>query len=105
VIVLYMNIRPKPEYNSYPPRDTIPADILTKYRYCSELEYTDRCVAFFTATFVLLKQRLLAISQQQPSREGVVKSWSSHMTKMESQSRADFFEELEQQYNKVRGHL
>ncbi|KAG9107111.1 hypothetical protein FRC07_008691, partial [Ceratobasidium sp. 392] len=100
VVVIYLNIRNEQETNAYPPRDTIPADILTRQLGCSKEDYTDRCVAFFTAMFKALKARLEEYSRSRSSREDIISAWSLDTCKIGSKSRANFFERLRSEYDK-----
>ena len=50
ICVLYMNIRSK-EDKGYPPRDDIPANILTPLTPLSEEEYAFQCRVFFATVF------------------------------------------------------
>ncbi|KAG9076150.1 hypothetical protein FS749_012106, partial [Ceratobasidium sp. UAMH 11750] len=101
VIVVYMNIRGTKEHNAYPARDKRPADILTSNLECSEEQYTGRSVAFFTGLFITLKNRLEMYAELHSSREEVIKAWSSDMCRMGSQTRIEFFEELQDHYDKA----
>ncbi|QRV82491.1 hypothetical protein RhiJN_10506 [Ceratobasidium sp. AG-Ba] len=102
VIVLYMNIRGLTETNSYPPRDDIVADILTRGLDDSADNYSDRCVSFFIALFDTLR---MFIGRYQLASKNVVEAWSSDMCQLDNLQRARFFSELHRQYTSVLGRL
>ena len=67
VIVLYMNLRPEGDKKNFPPRDQIPAQILTEELHTTAADYEIRCCAFFTAIFIVLRVDLLKLLEQDPS--------------------------------------
>ncbi|QRW11497.1 hypothetical protein RhiLY_10496 [Ceratobasidium sp. AG-Ba] len=99
VIVVYMNIRMSGRSEDgvpYPPRDDIPANILTKELECSEDEYSDRCIAFLSSLFTVLAKHLKHYSDQYHSRDQIVRAWSNEMCELKDTiHRTLFFQELE----------
>ncbi|QRV96429.1 hypothetical protein RhiJN_24447 [Ceratobasidium sp. AG-Ba] len=95
VVVLYMSIQASTNTDSYPPRDDIVADILTKgLNDCAD-EYADRCVSFFIAVFRTLKRSLY---RPRLNRDKVIQAWSSEMCDLFSPQRYRFFHELNREY-------
>ncbi|KAG9313113.1 hypothetical protein JVU11DRAFT_6563 [Chiua virens] len=92
VCVLYMNIR-SPEdtqgdAQGDPPRDDIPANILTAY--CNtEREYSTRCRAFFAAVFKVLGRLPWTLD------------WCENMRDIGNIARTQFFLELQDEFGKV----
>ena len=80
-----MNIRSPNDIQGYPPRDKIPANILT--RHCDELEYNTQCYTFFAAIFKVLRTSL----ENNKSHSG----WYKAMCTLESRARRSFFEDLD----------
>ncbi|QRV97720.1 U3 small nucleolar RNA-associated protein 14 [Ceratobasidium sp. AG-Ba] len=105
VIVVYMNIRDHGRSEDgapRPPRDVIPADILTKKLECSEDEYSDRCIAFLIGLFMVLAKRLEAYSVQYHSRDQIARAWSNDMCELKDNvQRTRFFVELKRCYKAV----
>lgn len=101
VIVVYINLRLVDDYNSYPRRDAIPANILASNLECSLDEYSDRCVAFFHALFEILLSTLKRISAGKNDYRKVVEAWSKDMCDMESPARIKFFKEIQTRYDEV----
>lgn len=100
VIVMYLNVRPIGDTNSYPPRDNIPASILTTLDDSAE-NYTDRCVAFFHALFDTMRSTLKDLSKLGAGRVEVVKTWSKIMCEVSSPSRTMFFAQLQTKFDAV----
>ncbi|QRV97706.1 U3 small nucleolar RNA-associated protein 14 [Ceratobasidium sp. AG-Ba] len=102
VIVVYMNIREHGRSEDgapRPPRDDIPADILTKKLECSEDEYSDRCIAFLIGLFMVLAKCLEAYSVQYHSRDQIARAWSNDMCELKDNvQRTRFFVELKRCY-------
>ncbi|KAG9313098.1 hypothetical protein JVU11DRAFT_6543 [Chiua virens] len=88
VFVLYMNIRSPEDTQGYPPRDDIPANILTA-RYNTEQEYSMRCRAFFAAVFKVLGRLPWTLD------------WCHKMRDIGNIARTEFFLELEDEFGKV----
>ncbi|KAF8606159.1 hypothetical protein BDV93DRAFT_542906 [Ceratobasidium sp. AG-I] len=97
VMVLYMNIRDDQDKNSFPLRDDIPAKILTDNLKCPEYDYSDRCMAFFTATFITVGT-FLGSYEQALGTDKLVETWNDNMCDMGSSSRGIFFDSLERNY-------
>ncbi|KAI6042391.1 hypothetical protein EDC04DRAFT_1000431 [Pisolithus marmoratus] len=53
VVVLYMNLPPSADKTDFPPRDVLPAEILTA-NLGSKADYSARCCAFFVAVFTMI---------------------------------------------------
>ncbi|KAG9313087.1 hypothetical protein JVU11DRAFT_6531 [Chiua virens] len=87
VFVLYMNIRSPEDTQGYPPRDDIPANILTA-RYNTEQEYSMRCRAFFAAVFKVLGRLPWTLD------------WCRKMRDIGNIARTEFFLELEDEFGK-----
>ena len=95
-----MNIRDAPDRHSFPHRDHIPANILTANLKCPEPDYSDRCTAFFTATFNTLITVLRSYEEAVGTNK-VVEAWNNDMCEMGSSSRNRFFERLGKNYTSV----
>ena len=97
--MLYINLREKQDHVGFPARDTIPADMLTKFT--DEEDYTKICHAFFTALFIGLGERI--------SRGGdnFVQGWNDSMNQFGdpndwcAKERHSFFAEVREHYEKV----
>lgn len=101
VLLMYINVRSAEDTSSYPQRDGIPADILADTLNCSEVEYTDRCVAFFHALFDTLRSELVKLSASEGTPRKVIDAWSEKMCRLDSNNRAEFFKVLHRKYKKV----
>ena len=95
-----MNIRPE-VVKSYPPRDSVPARILTEAIGSSSNEYEHRCCIFFSIIFRSLRQQLKkALEQTGGSVNSAISQWNQKMS-LETDSRRQYFEHFEKAYNKV----
>lgn len=103
VLGLYMNIRPAGDLNAYPPRDDIPAQILTDNLDCTEDDYADRCVAFFTSVFTVLSKQLKTKFkfEARASSEELIPRWSQGMCSMGSRQRTGFYAQVKEEYDNV----
>ena len=103
VFVLYINLR-EPRDAGFPKRDDVPARILTENTECSQAEYTARCCALFAAIFQTLQLELVALLPRDTGDNAdcdAIKVWNDDMCDMCSEARADFFEKVQTQYQKV----
>lgn len=103
-MVLYINIRDIKDTNSFPDRDPIPANILATHLDCLEHDYSDRCMAFFTATFTALHDFLRSYETAVGTGK-IVERWNRDMCDMQSPARARFFEKLRNEYKAVSFYL
>ncbi|KAG9318017.1 hypothetical protein JVU11DRAFT_80 [Chiua virens] len=92
VCVLYMNIRSPEDTQGHPPRDSIPADILTA-RCNTEQEYSIRYRAFFAAVFKVLGRLPWTLD------------WREKMRDIGNIARTEFFLQLEDEFDKVRTEM
>lgn len=88
VCVLYMNIRSPDDKLGFPPRDNVPADILTYP--CDDEEYHKRCFAFFEAIFEVLGTFM-----------EMDLNWYDDMCTIGSPVRTAFFTELQKEFVNV----
>ncbi|KAB5592219.1 hypothetical protein CTheo_4316 [Ceratobasidium theobromae] len=100
VIVLYMNIRSKDDINGYPERDHPVADILQEFPQ-SQQEYSDRCYALFTVIFHVLKYTFKYYLPKISKDDELVNHWNENMCDLGSPARAQFFQTVEAQFNKL----
>ena len=75
----------------YPPRDDIPADILTGSY--DELRYDTGCYTFFAAIFKVLRTYL---ENNHPHSD-----WHKDMCRIESPARRSFFKDLKREFTIV----
>ncbi|KAI6042757.1 hypothetical protein EDC04DRAFT_881013 [Pisolithus marmoratus] len=94
VVVLYMCLRPSDDEVGFPPRDDVPANILTTYWGTGTVDYGARCCAFFAAIFMMVHERLSASR----SLEGALEEWNTSMCNLLSPRRQEFFSALNAQY-------
>ncbi|KAI6042758.1 hypothetical protein EDC04DRAFT_2891606 [Pisolithus marmoratus] len=94
IVVLYMCLRPSHDKTALPPRDDVPADILTPYWGIDTVDYGTRCCAFFAATFMMVREWL----STSRSLEDALRQWNISMRNLLSPIRQDFFAALKAQY-------
>ncbi|KIJ11786.1 hypothetical protein PAXINDRAFT_171618, partial [Paxillus involutus ATCC 200175] len=100
VLVLYINLRPKDDRTGFPPRDSIPADILTSdLKETSANHYEARCCAFFASVFRTILEVLSAYVQQ--GCPDPIKQWNDRMCDLSSPYRTQFFERLLDVYDEL----
>ncbi|KAF8606195.1 hypothetical protein BDV93DRAFT_604711 [Ceratobasidium sp. AG-I] len=97
VMVLYMNIRDSDDDNSFPLRDEVPARILTKDLNYNQEDYSDRCMAFFTAIFNTVAYALHSYPKPK-SADQVIEHWNGQMCEMGSSARVTFFKKIKKNY-------
>ena len=98
-MVLYMNLRKETDVRSFPARDSVPADILTKFPP-TQAAYQLICYAFFIALFDALDEKL------RDTKENVME-WARQMCDVghvpKHATRSKFFGNVLEKYKKVRG--
>ena len=97
-----MNLREANDDKGFPPRDHIPAGMLTE-NFESEEVYTQTCHAFFVAIFTHLQEELY-----KDNSKDFIKKWNDHMTTMGEphceDQRTEFFQDVEKTYKNVSLH-
>lgn len=105
VVVLYMNLRSSGDQIGFPPRDEVPADILTTNAGLDAVDYCCRCCAFFAAVFTSVHEFLSAFG----SSKDALQQWNASMCNLLSRDRKRFFATLkvkyERYYKKIKGNV
>ncbi|KAH7884825.1 hypothetical protein F5I97DRAFT_1929649 [Phlebopus sp. FC_14] len=99
VVVVYMNLRGKTERSGFPQRDDFPARALTENIDESEEQYTQRCCAFWIAIFHTLTRDLGNVLSGKVAE--AISNWNDEMSDMGSEKRRAFFEQAQQEYEKM----
>ncbi|KAL4070251.1 hypothetical protein J3A83DRAFT_4372409 [Scleroderma citrinum] len=100
VIVVYMNLRQVDD--GFPPRDAVPAQILTEDLHISRECYEARCCAFFAAIFGVLQSNLSEfLEDTHMNVAAAVCHWNERMCDTKSQVRHAFFRRVRLEYDKV----
>lgn len=97
VIVLYINLRPSLDKTGYPPRDVLPAAILTK-NLETEADYSARCCAFFAAVFTMIRE-YMSSRLDSGSLDDALEQWNESMCNLMSKDRVQFFARLKTTYS------
>ena len=95
-----MNIRDIPDLHSFPPRDKVPAEILTDNLKMSRTRLQRPLHGVFSANFNTLGDSL-GSCEKAVGIDQVVETWSRDMFHMGSSSRDIFFEALGRNYKTV----
>jgi len=97
-----MNLRPEGDKKNFPPRDQIPAQILTEELHTTAADYEIRCCAFFTAIFIVLRVDLLKLLEQDPSNfDQAICLWNTAMHVDSPQICNKYFQRVDAEYKKV----
>ncbi|KAI6117977.1 hypothetical protein F5141DRAFT_593591 [Pisolithus sp. B1] len=92
VLVLYIYLRSSLDETGYPPRDILPAAMLTGNRE-TEADYRARCYAFFAAVFTTIRE-YISTRLDSGSLEDTLEHWSELMCNLVSEGRRQFFARL-----------
>ncbi|EMD31957.1 hypothetical protein CERSUDRAFT_127113 [Gelatoporia subvermispora B] len=96
VFVIYMNLRSKDDLPNYPPRDSIPTDIL-RSKGIDESEYGSKCCTFFIALFDVFRETLEEIMDRvKGNKQKAAQEWYSQMCLDEGQYKDRFFGRVKQ---------
>ncbi|KAL4064133.1 hypothetical protein V8B97DRAFT_2026162 [Scleroderma yunnanense] len=100
VIVVYMNLRQVDD--GFPPRDAVPAQILTEDLHISRECYEARCCAFFAAIFGVLQSILSEfLEDAHMNVAAAVCRWNECMCDTKAQVRHAFFRRVQLDYDKT----
>ncbi|KAI5984771.1 hypothetical protein EDC04DRAFT_1628899 [Pisolithus marmoratus] len=97
VVVLYMNLPPSADKTDFPPRDVLPAEILTA-NLGSKADYSARCCAFFAAVFTMINEYLSALTASRGLGDAI-KQWNDSMCSLLSKDRNQSFTRLKTEYD------